>query len=184
MRPSGTVARALLIAALALGALPGLVGSHQPSHDRPIEAAAFRPVTLATARTRQDPGIVVPDAAGESADSLLPDELLAELGSDGSLGSTRANPALPGARPISTWRKPRYTITGSASFYDNGTTAMRLPRGTVVVICMAGGCIERVVTDYGPVTPERIVDLDREDFFAICGCPSWSGVEPVTVKVY
>jgi hypothetical protein len=32
--------------------------------------------------------------------------------------------------------------------------------------------------------PERIIDLDRPDFFKICGCPSWSGVINVTVYVY
>ena len=42
MRPSRTVARAALTAALALGALPGLVGSQEPSPARPIEAAMFR----------------------------------------------------------------------------------------------------------------------------------------------
>jgi hypothetical protein len=56
-----------------------------------------------------------------------------------------------------------------------------------VVICGAGGCLERVITDYGPSAarfPERIVDLDRPDFFRICGCPSWSGTTSVTVSVY
>lgn len=82
-------------------------------------------------------------------------------------------------------RKPeKYTLTGKATFYDNGTTAMRLPRGTVVIVCAKGGCLERVVTDYGPQKPERIIDLYRPDFFKICGCPSWSGVIDVTVYVY
>ena len=30
----------------------------------------------------------------------------------------------------------------------------------------------------------RIVDLYTPDFFAICGCPSWSGTTQVTVSVY
>ena len=49
---------------------------------------------------------------------------------------------------------------------------MRLPRGTVVKICGNGGCIVRVVNDYGPQKKSRVVDLYRPDFFAICGCPS------------
>jgi hypothetical protein len=82
-------------------------------------------------------------------------------------------------------RKPaKYTLTGQATFYDAGTTAMRLPRGTTVIICGDGGCIERTVNDWGPQKPERIVDLYRADFFEICGCPSWSGVTEVTVLVY
>jgi hypothetical protein len=82
-------------------------------------------------------------------------------------------------------RKPaKYTLTGDATFYNAGSTAMRLPRGTTVIICGDGGCIERIVNDYGPQRPERIVDLYKPDFFAICGCPSWSGVVKVTVYVY
>jgi len=61
---------------------------------------------------------------------------------------------------------------------------MRLPRGTVVRICGAGGCILRTVTDYGPQLPERIVDMYRPDFFRICGCASGSGIVQVTVSVY
>ena len=81
-------------------------------------------------------------------------------------------------------KPPRMTLTGGATFYDNGTTAMRLPRGTHVVICGGGGCIERVVNDYGPVKKSRVVDLYRPDFFAICGCPWFSGTTQVTVYVY
>ncbi len=81
-------------------------------------------------------------------------------------------------------KPPKYTLTGTATFYHAGYTAMRLPRGTVVVICGDGGCIERTITDYGPVSESRIVDLYVEDFFDICGCPSWSGLTEVTVSVY
>ena len=42
---------------------------------------------------------------------------------------------------------------------------MRLPRGTVVKICGNGGCIVRVVNDYGPQKKSRVVDLYRPDFF-------------------
>jgi hypothetical protein len=87
-------------------------------------------------------------------------------------------------RPKPTPKPPRYTLTGAATFYDHGATAMRLPRGTVVVICGRGGCIQRTVTDYGPMREDRIVDLYRPDFFAICGCASWSGTTMVTVSVY
>ena len=62
---------------------------------------------------------------------------------------------------------------------------MRIPRGTVIVICGDGGCIERVVTDYGPSKAGgRIVDMYRPDFFKICGCGWWSGTTEVTIKVY
>ena len=87
--------------------------------------------------------------------------------------------------PSGSERKPeKYKLHGQATFYDNGTTAMRLPRGTVIIVCAKGGCIERVVNDYGPQKPSRIIDLYRPDFFKICGCPSWSGIVDVTVYVY
>ena len=92
--------------------------------------------------------------------------------------------AVPNVSAAWEWKPPRYTLSGYATFYDNGTTAMRLPRGTVVVICGNGGCLERVVNDYGPQKEIRIVDLYRPDFFRICGCGWWSGTTWVTVRVY
>jgi hypothetical protein len=185
MRPSRTVARAALAAVLALGALPGLVGSHEPSQDQPIDAALFEQVNLATTRDRQL-GDISLDAAGRSDGALGPSEPFAEsaLGGQG-FPDDRAQPRVPGARLSVAWKKPRYTITGVASFYDNGTTAMRIPRGTTVVICGGGGCIERVINDYGPSKAGgRIVDMDRPDFFRICGCGWWSGTTTVTIRVY
>jgi hypothetical protein len=92
---------------------------------------------------------------------------------------------LPAARMGSALKPPKQTLSGVATFYHHGTTAMRLPRGTIVIICGAGGCIERTITDYGPVAgSDRIADLYVADFFAICGCPSWSGETQVTVSVY
>ena len=62
---------------------------------------------------------------------------------------------------------------------------MRLPTGTVIRVCGAGGCLERVVNDYGPTAgTSRIIDLYRPDFFAVCGCSSISGTTTVTVGVY
>ena len=179
MRPSRTVARAALSAVLALGALPGLVGSHEPSQDRPIDAASFGQIFLATTQDRQGSGDTRlrrrwsvrrrprrPRSA-ERARSR-------RSGRARRTGTaTRAEPRLPSR----SWKQPRYTISGFASFYDNGTTAMRdVPRGTTIVICGAGGCIETVVTDYGPAKSSgRIIDMYRPDFFRICGCGSWSG---------
>ena len=188
MRPSGTVARAALTALLALGALPGLVGSHEPSQDRPVDAALFGQVNLATSRDRQGYGQILPDAAGRSVGALDVFDAFAEL--DGSAPEQapddRSQPALKVVSAGWSWKPAKYSLSGIASFYDNGTTAMRdVPRGTTIVICGAAGCIERIVSDYGPsAAGGRLIDMYRPDFFAICGCGWWSGTTQVTVKVY
>jgi hypothetical protein len=187
MRPSRTVARAALTAVLALGALPGLVGSHEPNRDRPIDAALFERVNLATTPTRQGLPQLALDAAGRSAGALSLSDVFAE-------GTTpapappdeRATPRLQSAKSGWAWKKPKYSLTGFASFYDHGTTAMRdVPRGTVIVICGDGGCIETRVSDYGPArSTGRVIDMYRPDFFQVCGCGWWSGTTTVTVRVY
>jgi hypothetical protein len=54
--------------------------------------------------------------------------------------------------------------------------AMRLPRGTVVTICGAGGCWrDAVVNDYGPVVATGdIADIALVQFAKVCG---WSIAE-------
>jgi hypothetical protein len=187
MRPSRTVARAALTAALALGALPGLVGSHEPNRDRPIDAAVFEQVDLAISRGATGFGAMVPDAASRSAGVLGPVDTFVELAPGQALSpDERAQPTAGSPKAEWSWKPAKFTLTGSASFYDHGTTAMRdVPRGTVIVICGAGGCLETVVSDYGPAkSTGRIIDMYRPDFFRICGCGWWSGTTTVTVRVY
>ncbi|MCI0582677.1 MAG: hypothetical protein L0227_07250 [Chloroflexi bacterium] len=185
MRPSRTVVVAALTAALTLGALPGLAGSREPGRDQPTDAASFRDVILAAAGDRMIGTISAPDSANAATGGLAPGDAIGELtsGSD-TAPAVRAALSVPTVPAAWEWKPPRYTLSGYATFYDNGTTAMRLPRGTVVVICGNTGCIERVVNDYGPQKEIRIVDLYRPDFFAICGCGWWAGTTWVTVRVY
>jgi hypothetical protein len=175
----------VLTAALALGALPGLAGSHQPSPDRPIDAAAFRQVILASTIDRNGAPIVPLDAALNSAGLLTGTENFSE-GADATINfPARAHAKLPKVSAASSWKPPLYSVSGTASFYSNGTTAMRLPRGTVIVVCGAAGCLERVINDYGPsAAGGRLIDMYKPDFFAICGCPWYAGLTQVTVKVY
>jgi len=185
MRPSRTVARAVLTAALALGALQGLAGSHERSPDRPIDAVAFRQVILASTIDRTGAPIAPLDAAQISAGLLSGSDKFSE-GADATVDfPARPNASLPRVSPAWAWKPPLYTVSGTASWYTYGTTAMRLPRGTIIVICGAAGCLERVVNDYGPVASTgRVIDMYEPDFFAICGCGSWSGLTQVTIKVY
>jgi len=185
VRPSRTVAIAALTAALALGALPGLAGSREPSREQPIEAAAFRDVILAVAGDRSIDAIVAPDSAYASAGRLEAASTFADAAvSTDDAQADRPVAALPKVKAAWDWKPARYTIDGYATFYDNGTTAMRLPRGTTVVICGPAGCLERTVNDYGPIKKTRVVDMYRPDFFRICGCAWWSGTTWATVRVY
>jgi hypothetical protein len=176
------VAGAALTAALALVALPGLAGSRSPSTARAIDAATFHDVTLSAQREAPLDGASL-DPALRSAGHL---GVTATLIDPGLAPELPAKPEVrqPTLSAASVLRPAKQVLTGGATFYDNGTTAMRLPRGTRVVICGDGGCIERIVTDYGPQKPSRIVDLYRPDFFEICGCPWHAGNTEVTVYVY
>jgi hypothetical protein len=182
------VACAVLSAALALVAAPGIVGSRTPSPVRAIEAAAFQPLQNDASGVTTSV-VAAADPALRSANALD--------------ASARFAEPLPGAPAISlarvavrsqpipgftaTIKPPKHTLKGVASFYDNGTTAMRLPAGTIIRVCGARACLDRVVNDWGPsaaITPTRIIDMYRPDFFAVCGCPSWSGLSQVTVSIY
>lgn len=185
MRPKTLVAGAALTASLVLVAAPGLAGSRTPEPYTPVPAAAFQALET-DATERSTASIEAYDPALNAAGHLLPITAFAAPGS-----SLRPAPVIsrnvqqpdPGA--IRVYKPAKYSLTGKATFYGAGSTAMRLPRGTVVRVCGAAGCLERVITDYGPTAgTDRIIDLYRPDFFKICGCPSWSGVTPVTVYVY
>jgi hypothetical protein len=175
----------VLIAALALVALPGLAGSRVPSPLEPLPASAFQPLSVSASRVRSMILIGSLDAAYASAGSVAADASFIEPGTAPATGPTgRVKLNQPDASSAFVRKPPRYRLTGEATFYDNGTTAMRLPRGTTVVICGNGGCLERVVSDWGPQKPSRVVDLYRLDFFDICGCAWWAGTTRVTVSVY
>ena len=184
----------MLTAALALVALPGLVGSRTPTATDPLPASAFQQFSVLANDTRSMRSIASPDAAHLSEGVIDAETRIIEPGtSPAQVARSRPAAAQPrvgaasvrlGALSAQLPGKPKYTLSGGATFYDNGTTAMRLPRGTVVKICGKGGCIVRVVNDYGPQKKSRVVDLYRPDFFIVCGCPSWSGTTQVTVYVY
>jgi hypothetical protein len=178
------VAVAVLTSAVALVALPGLAGSRTPRPDQPLDAAAFQTIAVNAITGGSAPEVDPLNSAYRSDGFLTADSTFIEPGDEQTAPNGRPGVRSPSIKAGSALKPPRYTLSGYATFYDNGTTAMRLPRGTVVVICGAGGCIQRTVTDYGPVKTSRVVDLYRADFFDICGCPSFSGTAWVTIKVY
>jgi len=184
----------VLTAALALVALPGLVGSRTPIPIEPFPAGAFQHLSVLANTSRSMASIEPLDDAHVSGGTVGAQTRIVERGAPSvvtvksrprfELPPTGASSVSKGALSASLPGKAKYTLSGGATFYDNGTTAMRLPRGTVVKICGKGGCIVRVVNDYGPQKKSRVVDLYRPDFFAICGCPSYAGTTQVTVYVY
>ncbi len=183
VRPSKTVASALLSAVLALAALPGLAGSRTLHPEQALDAAAYQSVIVGSWQGRSAaPGGPL-DPALRSTGFVDIDGTFEEPGQGGTTPA-KAAVSVPSSRSSSAWKDPLYSLTGDATYYSAGFTAMRLPRGTIVVICGKAACIERTVTDYGPQDPARVVDLYKPDFFAICGCAWWEGVVPVTVRVY
>lgn len=166
-------------------ALPGFVGSQSPSSATALDPAAFQPLSIPANAVERPIAVGPLDPSFASAARLGALTTLVEPGAEPERVVGRPSVHQPGARGGSAQKPPRYTLTGVATFYYHGTTAMRLPRGTTVIICGAGGCIERIITDYGPIAgTDRIADLYAPDFFAICGCASWSGETNVTVSVY
>jgi hypothetical protein len=179
------VVGSVLIAALALVALPGLAGSRAPSAMEPLPASAFQSLSVPASDVHPTISIAGLERGYMSAGAVRELSRFEEPGEAPDTGPTERTTVNQPDPASGSKRKPaKYTLTGEATFYNAGFTAMRLPRGTTVVICGDGGCIERIVNDYGPHEPSRIVDLHRPDFFKICGCPSWSGVVDVTVYVY
>jgi len=183
MRRSAVVAASALIAAAALIGLPGPASSTAPSPVADLPAAAFMQVPNSTGASALGP-TAQSDGALRAAGFLGTDTALVERGSAPSWPTAKPAISQPTVSAGRDWKPPRYSLTGIATFYDNGTTAMRLPRGTIVRICGAGGCVLRTVNDYGPQSPGRLIDLYRPDFFAVCGCASWSGTTTVTVSIY
>jgi 3D (Asp-Asp-Asp) domain-containing protein len=184
----------VLTAALALVVLPVSAGSRVPSPFEPVPAGAFQQIDVSATDAQSAASDAASDSSFLSEGALEAHTPIVEPPADAvAAQATRPKADQPnagassvrkGALSASLPGKPKYTLSGGATFYDNGTTAMRLPRGTVVKICGKGGCIVRVVNDYGPQKKTRVVDLYRPDFFAICGCPSWAGTTQVTVYVY
>jgi hypothetical protein len=177
-------ASASLVAILAIATLPDAAGSRRSSFEGAPPDNVFAAMALTATPAPVPPPDTTLDVAMRSAGFLDATTPLVEAVTGPAVPSARAQTRLAALKAVRSWKPPRQTLTGYATFYDNGTTAMRLPRGTSVVICGKGGCIERVVNDYGPVKKTRVVDLYRPDFFGVCGCARWAGTAWVTVWVY
>ncbi|HEY6058590.1 MAG TPA: hypothetical protein VIV06_11190 [Candidatus Limnocylindrales bacterium] len=202
MRLVAILAGAAVIAGLTLVAAPGSAGSRAPMRPN-VDPAVLQPLRVVGSRVVTRAGAMVPrarlaataPAASYSGAPAQPVPVLNDF-----VGSPSDDaPALPNAavvrRPVA--ERPHapqpapvagetIVLHGIASWYDNGTTAMRWTRGAHVRICGPGGCVLRRVTDYGPdgrLHPERVVDLMPVDFVAVCGCSPRIGLTTVTVEI-
>ena len=176
----------VLTAALALAALPGLAGSRAPSAMEPVPAVAFQSLSVPASETSSALSIAGLDGGYVSAGFVQRAAPFIEPGDAPETGPTRrAGVDQPDPGSHSSRKPPKYTLRGEATFYDNGTTAMRLPRGTIVIICAAAAAASSgsSTTTARRSRPGSSTSY-RPDFFEICGCPSWSGVVDVTVYVY
>lgn len=188
---------------LTLAVFPPGLGSHVTLANGSLSSLASRtsapvPADEAWARPTLDPGAA---AAGALApDAALPGPAAPpQPGGRGDAGLVAAAPYSRLLRPLTPAAGATQAavigggstsgarvMTGWASWYDNGTTAMRLPRGSRVLVCGPAACVSRTVTDYGPdpsIYPGRIVDMMPADFAAICGCPASRGTAFVTVTL-
>jgi hypothetical protein len=168
---------------------------------RPLDAGNESAGHLDDTAPLIEPGDYAPPA--ERATVILPASVLWTLAAPTPAATPNPTPR-PAAKPVSkpapttrpTTRPTKTTtgpssgykrvLTGLASWYDNGTTAMRLPHGTHIRICGAKGCVSRVVRDWGPARylSDRIVDMTPEDFVAVTGRGLGAGLAKVTVYIF
>jgi hypothetical protein len=214
VRRQSLVASVVLTSALVtLVALPGVAGSQTPSFVRPLTAEALQRVRLPASADGSPTAIRPVEAGYDSAGHLDDTAPLIEPGAyhpptqrPAALQPTpnlrrvappkpkpvvkpRAVPPKPTVKPRVTpgpTPKARQVLVGLASWYDNGTTAMRLPRGTRIRICGARMCISTVVRDWGPARylSDRVVDMTPQDFVRVTGKSLGAGLAPVKVYIY
>ena len=193
VRRQSLVASVVLTAALVtLVALPGAVGSQTPSTARLLTAEAFQAVRLPATDDGSLQAIRPLDVGYESAGHLDETASLIEPG-DYSPPAKRSRVSQPVPKPVTVSPpKPRIeqtykqTMSGLASWYSHGTTAMRLPRGTHVRICGARSCVTTVVRDWGPAPylSARVVDMTPWDFVRVTGKRLGAGLALVKVYIY
>jgi hypothetical protein len=170
------VARAALIASLALIVVPGAAGSRIPSAPAAIDPSAFRAVGLARSETSMTTQTLDPISASDGS-----------LAADSSLGEPRLAPAatlesrpiapLPVTKPIVSvlwhldnnisWYGPGfYGHNGACGMMPGGMTAdtvgvahRTLPCGTRVTFRYNGRTVTTMVIDRGPYVSGRIWDM-------------------------
>ena len=187
VRPRSVVVGAVLTAALALVAAPGLAGSRMPTQ----RAEPLRqPRSSRSGSTRRQPA-----TAAASMRWTLPCDRPAGAGAARGVHRTRrraggseapGGPAAQRERPVgrqaaslhAQWLRDLTTTTGRRpcacrEARSSGSAGRRVRR--------AGHQRLRPEREFRPAGSSTSW---RPDFFAVCGCPSFAGTSRVTVGVY
>ena len=162
---AGILWAALIVAAQTVGV--------EAWHDSAVPQGAFVEVRNATAEVRNATATVVPEVRRDPPPTARV--------------APRQRPEVV-PTPMLGLRVDRQVATvGTASTYGpgfDGYLALPAGRGIHVRICGAGGCIDRVSNDTGPVPSlHRVADLDVADFEAVSGLPWTRGLCRVSVEV-
>jgi hypothetical protein len=177
-----------LIAALALVAVPGVIGSgvHPGSV---LDSDLFQPIEVASLVRGSATTITVPDPELRSDGALEPSSALLEPATLPE-ASGRPRAIQPEASPGSILRNP-WRYDSNASFYGPGFYGKRtacgiayttstmgvahqsLPCGTMIQFRYAGQTIKVPVIDRGPYVPGRTWDLSGAACQALGHC--WTG---------
>ena len=192
MRLPRVVARAALIATLALIVVPASAGSRSPSGPGAIDSSRFEPIdlgyesaTMATTTLNQ---------SNASAGRLEVDAVLREPAPAFDAPAARPAVPLPASAPIVTnpWRYDPEISWYGPGFYGNGGACgmipggltretigvahRSLPCGTRVTFKNGSRIVSALVIDRGPYVPGRIFDLTRGLCLALDHCytgPIW-----------
>jgi hypothetical protein len=194
VRLHGVVARAALIAALALVLVPGSAGSRNPSVPGAIDPSAFGLVALdqpLTTTTTLAPNPAILSDGRLDAETVLREPQPDRVG----LGAPRPAVLLPAARPLIrdiwkydpeiSWYGPGFNGNGGACGMfganglgpeDVGVAHRTLPCGTWVTFRYNGRTVVTQVKDRGPYVPGRIWDMTRGLCEALGHCFTGGGV--------
>ena len=192
MRLPRVVARAALIASLALIVVPGSVGSRVPSGPGAIDPSQFASVELGYEMTTMTTTVLDPDTA--SAGRLELDAVLREPAP--AFGSPAARPdgLAPAAQPIvrNAWHYDGNISCYGPGFYGHngacglvpggiqkdtvGVAHRTLPCGTKVTFRYNGRTVTTMVIDRGPYVQGRIWDMTHGLCVLLDHCFTGGGV--------
>ena len=192
MRLPRVVARAALIASLALIVVPGPAGSRVPSAPGAIDPSKFESIELGYEMTTMTTSSLDPDTA--SAGRLEFDAVLREPTPAFGEAVPRPDGSVPVARPIvsNAWHLDSNISWYGPGFYGNkgacglvpggiqkdtvGVAHRTLPCGTKVTFRYNGRTVTTMVIDRGPYVAGRIWDMTHGLCVLLDHCFTGGGV--------